>query len=94
VLSESEVKKLAARLTAEFQKFPTLDVVARKALLKKYVSAIHVTWDKKPMKFTPKESQYLKEQGREPSTTGIYLIFDVKVERSIGRRQLGLLLKQ
>jgi DNA invertase Pin-like site-specific DNA recombinase len=79
VQSESDVKKLAATLTAEYAKFPKLAVADQKALLKKYVSAIHVTWDREPLKFTPKELQYLKEQGRTPNDTGVYLIFEVKV---------------
>jgi len=79
VLSDDDVSTLASRLTKEFKKFPKLDAAAQKTLIIKYVNAIHVTWEREPVKFNRKEQKHLKAQGRDYKGKAITLIFDVKV---------------
>jgi len=50
--------------------FPALDTVGQKGDLNKYVDAIHVTWNRGPVKFEAPTKQQLGEHG--------YVVFDVK----------------
>jgi hypothetical protein len=55
--------------------------LAQKALLKKYVKAIDVLWEKEPVTFTKKELRHMNEQRLDSNNARmITLIFQVKLD--------------